>query len=619
MVNIAAALVNHIDDTDETFGYYEPLHYLLFGYGMQTWEYAPEYAIRTYSFIAALWPFGFFYKTVGLSKPEIFLGIRLILGSFTAYAESKLVWAIEEVFGLAYMQLMTMILVFSPGIFFSATAFLPSAVAMSLTMLFLGAWLKGEFVTAIAWACISVLCTGWPFVGLLYLPFGLHMLSKRNSEAGLVKGVMPLCYRGAFVLVFFLAISTAIDFLLYGKFTSPTLNILLYNAGGNGDVLYGVEPVNYYIRNFLLTMTISWPVSVSAPLIYLKEYFSLPAFPSAKSLGLLGMFGVVAVSASLWIAVLFYRPHKEERFMYPVYPLLAFMASSVIIVMCDNVGTSIAEALGEPRPLPISEEFKIAKEISKSGKAVGEKMKEMEKKIKSGTWGYRAKHALLGLFLGALMSLGLSRIASNYMNYSGYMRVWQDAYTFIPHRIDLSSYLASKPKRTVCVGHEWYYFPSHFFLPHNTSLAFVRDGFYGQLPQPFDGSKGILSGSSQTPGQPVNDLNKEEMSRYTAVDECDFSIATVSSNPQEDSSSMLRKMTIFRAPGDRNRLIDEELDLLYFDPASREKVIDAASSKSAFLRAFSIPYFSYVNNRFKDYTLLAKERIQLGKVGESEE
>lgn len=619
VMNIVASLLNHIDDTDETFGYYEPLHYLLYGNGMQTWEYAPEFAIRTYSFIAALWPFGFLYKMVGLSKPEIFLGIRLILGSFTAYAESRFISATGDVFGLAFMRVNTMILLFSPGIFFSATAFLPSAVAMSLTMLFLGAWLKGEFVMAIAWACVSVLCTGWPFVGLIYLPFGLHMLSRRYSEEGLMKGVVPLCYRGAGVLAFFLALSTAVDFVAYGKLTSPTLNILLYNAGGNGDVLYGVEPTQYYVRNFLLTMTVSWPVSVSAPLIYLKEYLSLPAFASAKTLSVMATFGVVALSAALWLGVLFMRPHKEERFMYPVYPLLAFMATSAILSVCDYVGSAVSEVTGEPRPLPIAEEFRIADEITKSGKAITEKVKEMENKIKGGTWAYRLKHSVLIGFLGVLMTMGVSRVSSNYFNYSGYMRVWQDTYSYIPHRVEASPYLASKDLHTVCVGHEWYYFPSHFFLPENSSLAFVRDGFYGQLPQPYDSSKGILHGSAQTPPQPVNDQNKEEMSRYIAVDECDFSVATVSRNPEEDSTPMLRKMTIFRVPEDRFKLIDEELDLLYFDPASRESVIDQEKSEKAIFRAFSVPFFSFKFNRFKEYLLLAKERIQLGKATEADD
>lgn len=38
-------------DCDETFNYLEPLHFLLQGHGFQTWEYAPSFALRPYSFL----------------------------------------------------------------------------------------------------------------------------------------------------------------------------------------------------------------------------------------------------------------------------------------------------------------------------------------------------------------------------------------------------------------------------------------------------------------------------------------------------------------------------------------------------------------------------------------
>ena len=41
-----------IMDCDETFNYWEPLHYLLFGRGFQTWEYSPVFALRTYAYVA---------------------------------------------------------------------------------------------------------------------------------------------------------------------------------------------------------------------------------------------------------------------------------------------------------------------------------------------------------------------------------------------------------------------------------------------------------------------------------------------------------------------------------------------------------------------------------------
>ncbi len=52
LANILAASYAPIQDCDETFNYWEPTHYLSHGYGLQTWEYSPEYAIRSWLYIA---------------------------------------------------------------------------------------------------------------------------------------------------------------------------------------------------------------------------------------------------------------------------------------------------------------------------------------------------------------------------------------------------------------------------------------------------------------------------------------------------------------------------------------------------------------------------------------
>ena len=43
-----------IMDCDEVYNYWEPLHFLVHGTGLQTWEYAHEYALRTYAYILPL-------------------------------------------------------------------------------------------------------------------------------------------------------------------------------------------------------------------------------------------------------------------------------------------------------------------------------------------------------------------------------------------------------------------------------------------------------------------------------------------------------------------------------------------------------------------------------------
>lgn len=86
--------------------------------------------------------------------------------------------------------------------------------------------------------------------------------------------------------------------------TSPTLNILLYNAiGGSGDELYGTEPMSYYYRNLLLNMSVAWLLIPLFPLCLLIQFsvrFSKTQFVAAT----------MGTSAFLWLFILFSRPHK---------------------------------------------------------------------------------------------------------------------------------------------------------------------------------------------------------------------------------------------------------------------------------------------------------------------
>lgn len=51
-IRCAAALYSIISDCDEVFNYWEPTHWLQYGYGLQTWEYSPEFAIRSWSYVS---------------------------------------------------------------------------------------------------------------------------------------------------------------------------------------------------------------------------------------------------------------------------------------------------------------------------------------------------------------------------------------------------------------------------------------------------------------------------------------------------------------------------------------------------------------------------------------
>lgn len=60
--HIFAAFWCPILDCDEVFNYWEPLHHLLHGNGLQTWEYAGTYALRSYLYLVLHAPVPFLTK-----------------------------------------------------------------------------------------------------------------------------------------------------------------------------------------------------------------------------------------------------------------------------------------------------------------------------------------------------------------------------------------------------------------------------------------------------------------------------------------------------------------------------------------------------------------------------
>jgi alpha-1,2-mannosyltransferase len=211
-----AAAVNHIDDTDETYGYYEPIHYLLYGIGMQTWEYSPEYSIRSYAFLAPFATIGAVLRAAGFSKLHIFFGIRLFIGQVMAFSVSNIVKNVKVVFGADRCTYLTATLVCCPGLFFCSTALLPSAIACTLVMAGMASFMSDHHGYTVLCGCLAVLWTGWPFVGLIFLPLGLLILYKEYAGSG-IRGIFSISVTGVFHLFLVSAVVFAIDTHYYGK------------------------------------------------------------------------------------------------------------------------------------------------------------------------------------------------------------------------------------------------------------------------------------------------------------------------------------------------------------------------------------------------------------------
>ena len=114
---------------------------------MQTWEYSPEYALRTYTFIVPFVPIGTLLTKFGMTRLNIFYTIRLVIGICSAYCESFFTESIRIRFGLQVAEITRIMLLLSPGIFYSCTSFLPSAIGSFLLLLAVALLFKRRYIT----------------------------------------------------------------------------------------------------------------------------------------------------------------------------------------------------------------------------------------------------------------------------------------------------------------------------------------------------------------------------------------------------------------------------------------------------------------------------------------
>jgi alpha-1,2-mannosyltransferase len=132
-----------------------------------------------------------------------------------------------------------------------------------------------------------------------------------------------------------------IDTTAYGKFTVTTWNILKYNLFGGaerGPDLYGTEPWHFYIFNLIINfnvLTVLAAFSLPALVItHMVDYSRLGVKKhSEDESSPYLLLGIRLAPFYLWLLVLSLQPHKEERFMFPVYPLLCFNSAVALYLI----------------------------------------------------------------------------------------------------------------------------------------------------------------------------------------------------------------------------------------------------------------------------------------------
>jgi alpha-1,2-mannosyltransferase len=486
-------------DCDEVYNYWEVVAFLLYGsssQALQTWEYAHQYALRTYAY---LMPFQWTMKLlvepvmtfIGmglLSRIETFQLLRSIVVGISACGE--LYWLLSLPDGNdGHDDDISPVMLICASL---CGCMLPSALLPSAT------WMTSWCVAAAGLAtdryrwfvitCVmTTLCTGWPFGAVCVVPMAVevlrqHQLRSHRTAGGASGGGGSSSFEPLLRFIMFIILVTIttqtivmlIDRYYYGAWVAATYNIFRYNAQNSNDDLYGVEPLSYYIKNLLLNLNYTGLLGFTALPVYWLTGGGNAGHRCNSSV-------TIATLASLWpwVAITFPRPHKEERFLYPIYPVLIYGA----VVVVDRIFCRFL--------IPYLDRHKDNKDTQ------ADPVHPVQRAHRHRRW----RLVFMTLFFLPSLLLSMSRTAALSKYYAAPLQI----YARVP------------PGTTVCVCGEWYRFPGSFFAP----LKFLPSSFTGQLPQPFSmyGSRQ----ASQAVLQPFNDQNRHEPDRYlTSLDGCDY-------------------------------------------------------------------------------------------------
>eukprot|EP00759_Apiculatamorpha_spiralis_P019018 PhF_6_TR25268/c0_g1_i1/m.34817/K03846/ALG9; alpha-1,2-mannosyltransferase len=487
-IRILCAYFMPISDCDETFNYWEPLHFDLYGSGLQTWEYSPSFGLRSWLYVLLHKIFALPAFTFGLSKPVVWFSVRACLGVGCSIAEFVFFKGVEARYGRRVASIALLISATSSGMAISSIAFLPSSFVMMCHFWAMGSWLSARHdnktkrqvllvsylnmtVASVVLGCV----VGWPFGAFCMLPCALDVVVLMFSYR-----VWRVLFWTIASLVVSSAAVAAVDTWYYCVPVFSTLNIFMYNVRGGegrGSHLYGVEPVSYFFKNLTLNFNIMFPLALVAPLLMLIW---------GRRLGWKVLDILYTTPFHFWFLFWALIPHKEERFMFPAYPTLILSAALSVHAITQAISRKLGLLLlWVFIMLSCSRTYGLQSWYS-APVLLQHKLYDNIKYIEPALFQIQeqnmaaAEHVLPG-------STAARRGGQNVF--------------------------------TICYGKEWYRYPSAFFLPLETRravyrFAFIRSGFRGQLPAHFT--------STCEDGGTFNDLNQESMDRYVDPTECDL-------------------------------------------------------------------------------------------------
>ncbi|CCD72091.1 Mannosyltransferase [Caenorhabditis elegans] len=321
---------------DEVYQSAEVAHHLVYGTGHLSWEW--RHSLRSFFHPALIAVIIKFLDILSLSSqpliyhiPRLAHALLFALADFSFY---KICLRLCKTKGIAENSFVTYLS--SWFVFYCAPRTLSNSLETSLTLIALN-WFpfetknfKGPTWPYIALGVLTIIIR--PTVALIWLVFGVYHLYHSPTPVRLIfQLVLP-------VTLPILIVTTLIDSWAYGTPTIPLWNFLQFNVVQGGSALFGVHPWYWYIVSGIPAVLTVQMIPIIVGLLG----------PNIFRPSLLPFFATIT-----YIIVHSLLPHKEQRFLLPIIPLLCIYAggafqnlkkwrgSAMAVMIAINIGIAL--------------------------------------------------------------------------------------------------------------------------------------------------------------------------------------------------------------------------------------------------------------------------------------
>ncbi|XP_050293187.1 GPI mannosyltransferase 3 [Anthonomus grandis grandis] len=292
---------------DEYYQSLEVAHKFAFGYGHLTWEW--HQGIRSYAYPLIFSAFYKIMKVLRLDTPVAVIFVpRVAQALLSAYADLCFYkWSGTKKWAVFIIST-------SWFWFYTSSRTLINTFETCLTVIALSKfpWIgsKEEPSSSFIWL-VSTLFFIRPTSAIMWFPLCLYHIAISEKS-----GVRLLISRYIPISLIVLVLSTLLDSLAHGSFIVTTFNFMKANIWQNVGTHYGTMPWHWYLSIGLpAVLGVLILPFLMAVLVILKQRSNHP--------NELAMLGTIVFS----ILILSFLAHKEFRFVLPLLPIIAFIAS----------------------------------------------------------------------------------------------------------------------------------------------------------------------------------------------------------------------------------------------------------------------------------------------------